>query len=138
MDSDMLENSYRYFPTFIQDYEIYDLNHSIYSYNYFIYDYFLIDQSHFYNYINKLNNWSNENRFIQKDIDKNIECPISYEIINHSDKYVQCSTCNYNISLDSFKQILEKKYECPMCRSTWTNEIIYINLEDNINELKNK
>ena len=41
--------------------------------------------------------------------------------------------CMYNFLSDALKTALKNKYECPMCRSKWTNKSSYINtIVDNL------
>jgi hypothetical protein len=63
---------------------------------------------------------------------KNNECPISFDLINKGDKYYQCNTCKYNFSAEMFEYTsnIKNTYDnlsCPMCKSVWTNNCIYIN-----------
>jgi len=62
---------------------------------------------------------------IQKPIDNNTECPITYEPIQYGDQYFQCKTCKYNFST----ALLNKKnnISCPMCRSDFQCLVKYIN-----------
>jgi hypothetical protein len=63
-------------------------------------------------------------RFIDND-DKNLECPVSYELIEIDDKYYKCSQCKYNINYNSVSKNLNN---CPMCRfQNWNDNVIYIN-----------
>jgi hypothetical protein len=69
-------------------------------------------------------------KIINKPIDetKNVECPITYEIIGPDDKYVKCDYCKYNISHNAMEiHLTYNNFDCPMCRNPWTSNIIYIN-----------
>lgn len=67
----------------------------------------------------------------EKEIEqgRNIECPVSYEEIGNGDTYAQCSTCKYNFTEKAILAHFANKitYNCPMCRSEWTNTTKYIN-----------
>lgn len=47
-------------------------------------------------------------------------CCISLEDIATGEEYGQCSTCCKNIKYDMLRTCLERKSECPMCRSHWS------------------
>ena len=88
--------------------------------------------------------WVSIYRLLIKD-DKNYDCPITLDKINVMDKYCICSNCNYNFNYDALLKHLDIKYNCPMCRSKWTNKEIYINASEIIkkdlymfNKLSNK
>ncbi len=78
-----------------------------------------------------IKNWINEYRIINQETDRNIECPINLDKINKGDKYCMCIQCKYNISYDAiYNYLLQNKYnffQCPMCKTTWSNKTIYIN-----------
>lgn len=72
--------------------------------------------------------WSNLNKLI--DLDKNDECPIIYIQFEPNCTYCICQTCKYNFDYESLKKIFNlnnTNKTCPMCRSLWTNYIIYNN-----------
>ena len=71
-------------------------------------------------------NWQKVNKTLTKSA-RNLECPISYELINKNDSYCCCAECSYNFLYEQLKQALSNKFECPMCRVKWSNETIYIN-----------
>ena len=58
---------------------------------------------------------------------KNTECPITLSPIELNETYCVCDVCMYNFLNDVLKTALKNKYECPMCRSKWTNTYSYIN-----------
>jgi len=66
----------------------------------------------------------------------NNECPIVYEAIQRFDKYLQCSTCRYNFSKEPVIKHLKRTRKCPMCRSNWTNNCVYVNIPDPHRELE--
>ncbi len=60
--------------------------------------------------------------------DKNIECPISYEVIKYGNKYYKCKCCKYNFD-DNSIQLINNKDTCPMCKTNmWYDNKIYINM----------
>ena len=59
--------------------------------------------------------------------DKNIECPITYDIIRNGKEYHSCDCCNYNFSKKVMSEYIMKKNKCPMCVQNWTNTQVYIN-----------
>jgi len=59
-----------------------------------------------------------------KSITKNDECPISYEMININDIYVECKQCKYHFLEESIKTHLNNFDTCPMCRNKWQFPII--------------
>lgn len=63
------------------------------------------------------------------NIDKNTECPISYEEIKYGDKYFICTNCKYNFIEQAILTHLTRNKLCPMCRSTWSDYCVYINKE---------
>ncbi len=67
------------------------------------------------------------NRKIDIKKDKNIECPIRLSKIFKNERYGQCETCHYNISRKCLLKALNVKRDCPMCRSKWTNKIMFKN-----------
>ncbi len=85
---------------------------------------------HPYNYIKnkslKNKQFKRKYKFITDD-DKNIECPISYQIIPYGSKYYQCICCKYNFSYKSIKHI-GLKNNCSVCKKkSWHNKTIYYN-----------
>ena len=73
---------------------------------------------------------------LDKPIEGNNECPIVYEAIQRFDKYLQCSTCRYNFSKEPVIKHLKRTRKCPMCRSNWTNNCVYVNIPDPHRELE--
>ena len=68
------------------------------------------------------------------NMDQNNECPISLEIIKTGDLYCKCIQCKYNFCKEQLKISLNKNNICPLCRTQWINETIYINTnKTNIN-----
>ena len=59
-----------------------------------------------------------------KSTTKNDECPISYEMININDIYVECKQCKYHFLEESIKTHLNNFGTCPMCRNKWQFPII--------------
>jgi hypothetical protein len=70
--------------------------------------------------------WTTQNKPIDND---RTLCPITHEDIVAGDTYCQCSTCNHNFNSDSLKQAFDNSPNpsCPMCRTSWTNWIMYTN-----------
>ena len=67
--------------------------------------------------------WVEENKKIEGDI----ICSICFSNIENENKYMNCNTCNKNFMAESLRQWLIQDNSCPLCRSVWTNRIIYIN-----------
>ena len=67
----------------------------------------------------------------EKPIDKNNECPITYDEIKEGDAYLSCGSCHYNFGEEAIIKHLNDKYGdercCPMCRSNWTDYCKHIN-----------
>ena len=63
------------------------------------------------------------------NLDKNSECPINLAPFNDNDKYCVCSSCQCNFGYDAFKVWIvdAPNKSCPVCRSEWTNFIVYVN-----------
>jgi hypothetical protein len=61
-------------------------------------------------------------------------CGITHEEILINEHYMQCSRCNHNFSADALKTWLQQKIiwsrTCPMCRSPWSNYVLYINNDE--------
>ena len=61
-------------------------------------------------------------------------CGITHEEILIDEHYMQCSRCNHNFSADALKTWLQQKNiwsrTCPMCRSQWSNYVLYINNDE--------
>lgn len=79
---------------------------------------------------NNVTTWTEETKPIN---DRNAECPISYIEFTLSCKYCCCSICNTNFDkntlTDYFASLNTNTKKCPMCRSIWTNYVIYTNDE---------
>ena len=77
--------------------------------------------------------------YVSKQItssDINNECPISLDPIKINEWYSKCNQCNYNISFNSFYQMVSKNTNtitCPICRRIWYNKIFYLNNNYNNN-----
>jgi hypothetical protein len=69
----------------------------------------------------------NHNNFFPKILDKNKECPITYEIIKKRTKYLSCRQCNYNFTLNGIYPYLRLNQTCPMCRANWNHNYGFIN-----------
>src|SRR3990167_3326169 len=59
--------------------------------------------------------------------DKNITCPISFINIAKSYTYCKCTQCKFNFDADALQHWININNTCPMCRTQWKNNIIYIN-----------
>jgi hypothetical protein len=61
-------------------------------------------------------------------------CGITHEEILINEHYMQCSRCNHNFSAVALKTWLQQKITwsrtCPMCRSPWSNYVLYINNDE--------
>jgi len=73
-----------------------------------------------------------QNKILDETKTKNIECPITYDIIQYGDEYSTCDGCKYNFKYEAIAQHLEvcsekANYDCPMCRNEWTNKYKYVN-----------
>jgi hypothetical protein len=78
--------------------------------------------------IDYFKNWVFEYRLITEH-DRNQECPILLENIESNVKYCRCEKCQYNISQDALENHFKLlRRNCPMCRTDWTNSILYINV----------
>ena len=75
-----------------------------------------------------MDDWEYSSRIIT-EADRNKECPITMEEINIDQLYCNCAQCNYNISYNALEKIYTAKdiILCPMCRTNWTNTVIYVN-----------
>ena len=60
--------------------------------------------------------------------DKRI-CGISWEEIQPNDSYMYCYCCNNNFKEEEIKRWLLQRRTCPTCRTSWSNNNIYINAE---------
>ena len=88
----------------------------------------------------RINNINSESEWITLykiiNMDKNDECPVSYNAFTDGCSYCVCAVCKYNIDADSLKHYFNLgNKSCPMCRGQWTEFIIYINKTDIKNEL---
>ena len=68
--------------------------------------------------------YQDKNKII--NCDKNI-CNISLELIEFENRYMECSQCTNCFKNDALQQWLKIKNECPLCKTKWTSNIIYIN-----------
>ena len=82
-----------------------------------------------YQTISEIISWRSINKIISEN-SRNIECPITYEEIKSNDKYCECSKCKYNILYSNLLTWFESRQSnsCPMCRTKWSNYIIYTNI----------
>lgn len=67
--------------------------------------------------------WVEEDKKIEGDI----KCSICLSNIENENKYMTCDTCNKNFMEGPLREWLTNESSCPLCRSEWTNRIIYIN-----------
>ena len=67
----------------------------------------------------RISTWSSES----KSIEGNDECPVLHEHI--TEKYVTCHECKKNFDASIIESWIDLHKTCPMCRTTWTNRIIY-------------
>ncbi len=72
--------------------------------------------------------WVNEYRLIL-DADRNKDCPVTMEPINHGETYCICSECKYNFSEFAIDTIAKNKFnfDCPICRTVWSDFTYYKN-----------
>jgi hypothetical protein len=73
----------------------------------------------------ELDIWTKQ--YKEMDVDKNIECPISLQVIDS--EYAVCGTCRCNFDYKSIRQWLMRNNNCPMCRNSWINNVKYIENE---------
>lgn len=73
---------------------------------------------------------SSENIEQNKTIDGDTFCPITHQEIKKEDKYMKCDKCHKNFIEHALKTWLIENRTCPMCRNTWTSNIIFINKEE--------
>jgi predicted Zn-ribbon and HTH transcriptional regulator len=72
-----------------------------------------------------INKWKRYNKLI--DLEKNSYCPVKHEDFEYKCQYCVCKVCKYNFDADTLMECLKNNNNCPMCRSKWTNFIIYTN-----------
>ena len=60
------------------------------------------------------------------------QCPISFDNIENGDKYMRCPTCSNVFSYDVLINWLSLNRTCPLCRSGWNNNDIYINEREHV------
>ena len=61
------------------------------------------------------------------ETDRNIECPINFELIKLKDEYCRCKQCKFNFSKEALMNVFKTKFICPICRADWTDKTIYYN-----------
>jgi hypothetical protein len=55
-------------------------------------------------------------------------CPIAHDDIQEGNEYCECSHCHNCFFAEGIKSMFETmKRECPLCRTAWTNWVIYKN-----------
>lgn len=142
LDSTILELTFEQ-PT--QSIGIHSLNTNIFSYSNlnFGFEYYSnhnnwinIKTTNYTNYTNNVKIQENLNNVVWKYVSKplnnlrNTKCPILLEEINLGELYTNCDVCKYNFSGEIFKiKYSNFNVKCPMCKSNWTNWIIYKNIE---------
>jgi hypothetical protein len=57
------------------------------------------------------------------NLEKNSECPISYDKFTANCSYIYCERCKYNFLAEHTKNL----NKCPMCKFDWHKPKIYIN-----------
>jgi hypothetical protein len=57
------------------------------------------------------------------NLEKNNECPISYDKFTANCSYIYCKQCKYNFLAEHTKKL----NKCPMCKFDWYKPKIYIN-----------
>jgi len=67
--------------------------------------------------------WVEDNKKIEGDT----KCAICLSNIENENKYMTCTTCKKNFMEEPLREWLVKDNSCPLCRSEWTERIIYIN-----------
>jgi len=67
--------------------------------------------------------WVEDNKKIEGDT----KCAICLSNIENENKYITCTTCKKNFMEEPLREWLVKDNSCPLCRSEWTERIIYIN-----------
>ena len=73
----------------------------------------------------EINEWIKENKKLNGE--RNTKCPIKMETIGSNEEYCTCKTCAYNFDYESLNNWLKSRKECPMCRASWTNNVVYTN-----------
>jgi hypothetical protein len=66
-----------------------------------------------------------------------VQCMVSYNYIKPNDEYIKCDTCDKIFSVCVKTEWIDKKGDCPHCRTSWNNFTIYINSKNNL-QPKNK
>lgn len=72
-------------------------------------------------------------KYIEKG-EKYAQCMVSYNDIKPQDEYIKCGNCDKIFSVCVKTQWIDKKRNCPHCRTEWKNYTIYINGENNYEE----
>ena len=67
--------------------------------------------------------WVEDNKKIEGDT----KCAICLSNIENENKYMTCTTCKKIFMEQSLREWLVKENNCPLCRSEWTENIIFIN-----------
>jgi len=72
--------------------------------------------------------WETVNKLF--DSNKDNTCSISYDNIELNDNYCTCLTCSNSFKADVLFKWVKKSKSCPMCRTLWTNYLIYNNINN--------
>jgi hypothetical protein len=78
--------------------------------------------------IYRIEKWKTVNKLF--DSNKDNTCSISYDNIELNDNYCSCLTCSNSFKADVLIKWVKKSKSCPMCRTLWTNNIIYNNINN--------
>lgn len=83
--------------------------------------------------IQKLKNYKVINKAIYEDLlddEGNYNCPVLLTEININDLYIKCNKCEKCFSYSVKEMWIEKHNNCPHCRQSWSNNIIYKNIDE--------
>lgn len=72
--------------------------------------------------------WKRQSKLI--DLTRNDICPIELSPFEPDCAYCVCSTCMNNYSYTAMSTWMKIKNTCPTCKTSWTNQIVYINKMD--------
>ena len=93
-----------------------------------------------YNNINNNSNlaiptsWEPKN----KKLEGNTECPVVFSSLSElNSQYISCGQCKKNFDIVVKENWVKEKKTCPMCRATWSNFMIYKNVNTNVSKNKN-
>jgi hypothetical protein len=72
-----------------------------------------------------------EKLLVSSNQSKNVECPLTYEIIKYNDMFYSCQECKWNFNKDFldeyFKKQTQSEFNCPICRTEWSTLQVYVN-----------